>query len=555
RRPVLIVEDLKAGKPGDLVISLIGPTGHLLARSNPLRIVGAQGTEPGGAPAEGAEPGGAPLLLPFWADMHGQSEETIGSNSARDYFRFARDRAFLDVCCHQGNDFQITGEFWAELQEIVEQFNEPGRFIAFPGYEWSGNTGLGGDHNVIFLRPGEQIHRSSHALIYDLSDEASDRHTSRELFQTLAGRDACLYAHVGGRYADLSATRDTGITPAVEIHSAWGTFEWLLHDAFALGLRPGVVANSDGHKGRPGASYPGASSFGSYGGLTCFLCRELSREAVFESLRARRHYATTGCRLLLSTSAILEEGQRTAEAKPGATRLQGSTAERSAAGSRRAVMGDIVRFEGGGTSKRRNAVFRVEALCASAVQRIELFNGSERVFTCRPYGTEDLGSRIRVLWEGAEYRGRGRETCWDGSAVIRDNRVRQARGINFWNPEKALNLEGANRIRWQSLTTGGFSGFDMILEHPSGGVIRIDTPLLRFDLDVEKIGLEDTVVEAGGLGRRMRIFRLPDEPAENAVSVERAIPLSPGRDNPLYARVVEEDGHVAWSSPIYFVTG
>jgi len=63
----------------------------------------------------------------------------------------------------------------------------------------------------------------------------------------------------------------------MEIHSAWGTFEWLLTDGFALGHRSGVVCNSDGHKGRPGASYPGAATFGAYGGLTCFLAEELTR--------------------------------------------------------------------------------------------------------------------------------------------------------------------------------------------------------------------------------------------------------------------------------------
>jgi hypothetical protein len=31
--------------------------------------------------------------LPFWADMHGQSEETIGTNSARSLAEYARDLA------------------------------------------------------------------------------------------------------------------------------------------------------------------------------------------------------------------------------------------------------------------------------------------------------------------------------------------------------------------------------------------------------------------------------------------------------------------------------
>ena len=36
------------------------------------------------------------------------------------------------------------------------------------------------------------------------------------------------------------------------------------------------------------------------------------------------------------------------------------------------------------------------------------------VHSVRPFGAGDLGRRVRVLWQGAEYRGRGRETIWQG---------------------------------------------------------------------------------------------------------------------------------------------
>ena len=234
------------------------------------------------------EVGADPEILPFWVDLHGQSAETIGTNSARSYFGFARDLAPVDGVSHQGNDFQITGEVWQYLDRLTDEFEVPGRFLAIPGYEWSGNTGLGGDRNVFFPETGRQIRRSSHALIEDQSDMGTDALTAGDLFEAFAQAgewDVICYAHCGGRYADIAVAHDGRFEKSVEVHSSWGSFEWLLHDAFDLGYRVGVVCNSDGHKGRPGASYPGAGKFGAIGGLTCLMMPALTRESLFDCLQ------------------------------------------------------------------------------------------------------------------------------------------------------------------------------------------------------------------------------------------------------------------------------
>ena len=101
----------------------------------------------------------------YWADLHGQSGETIGMGTAEEYFRYARDKAFVDMVGHQGNDFQITDAFWEKLNELTARFDRPGRFVCLPGYEWSGNTGMGGDRNVFFRHEGRPIRRSSHILV------------------------------------------------------------------------------------------------------------------------------------------------------------------------------------------------------------------------------------------------------------------------------------------------------------------------------------------------------------------------------------------------------
>ena len=148
-----IAEGLRVERPGDVAIRVLEESGTELCRANPLRIV----------------PKEVPLVH-FWGDTHAQSNETVGTNTAREYFEFGRDKAFLDVIGHQGNDFQITGAFWRELNALTREFDAPGRFVCIPGYEWSANTAVGGDRNVHYRHEGETIHRSSHAQIADAAD-------------------------------------------------------------------------------------------------------------------------------------------------------------------------------------------------------------------------------------------------------------------------------------------------------------------------------------------------------------------------------------------------
>ncbi|MGI9404764.1 MAG: DUF3604 domain-containing protein, partial [Hyphomicrobiaceae bacterium] len=247
-----IVEGLAMAGEADATIVVRDDTGMELCRTNPVRAANLDADQP----------------VHFWGDLHGQSNETLGTNDARAYFLFARDRAFADACAHQGNDFQMTQDFWAELNALTAELNEPGRFVTFPGYEWSSNTAVGGDRNIFYAEEGRPMYRSSHAQVPDLSDEATDAHNAHELFDKLRDEDCVVWSHCGGRYADIIYAHDGRNEASVEVHSSWGTFEWLLHDAFSKDYRVGIVCNSDGHKGRPGASYPGASFFGAYGGLT-----------------------------------------------------------------------------------------------------------------------------------------------------------------------------------------------------------------------------------------------------------------------------------------------
>ncbi|MCP4813146.1 MAG: DUF3604 domain-containing protein, partial [Planctomycetaceae bacterium] len=378
----------------------------------------------------------------YWADLHGQSEETVGTNTIDEYFHFARHWGFLDACAHQGNDFQITDAFWAAIQETTARHHEPGQFITFPGWEWSGNTGLGGDRNVLFREEGTGIiSRSCRALVKpeDAQDDCS--HTVEDLFKTLAPYqpDVMLTPHVGGRYADLE--RHAGeLEPVVEVHSAWGTFEWMLADAFERGYRIGIVANSDGHKGRPGASYPGASTFGSYGGLTGILAERLERDAIWEAYQSRRVYATTGARIYLDV---------TGNEHP---------------------MGSIVE-----TADTATPQLDVRVHGTSALERVEVRNAMQVLETLRTYDSVEGSTRIKILWQGSQVRGRGRQANWDGGLEIIGNHIKCMQPINFHNPEKPCTLVDENHVSWKSTTTGGVSGVILDLAEANTGTLRVET--------------------------------------------------------------------------------
>ncbi|MEM8774247.1 MAG: DUF3604 domain-containing protein [Pseudomonadota bacterium] len=515
------VEGLSVSHASDVSFTLQDENGGQLAVSNPMHV------------REGA-------VAAYWGDLHGQSGETVGINPMRQYLEFARDVAFLDVTSHQANDFQITNAFWAEINRLSAEFNNDGRLTVFPGYEWSANTPLGGDHNVFFLQEGETIHRSSHALLTDRSDIGDDATNLSDLFAKLQGRDCVIYAHIGGRPAEISFDHDAKLRTAVEVHSDWGTFEWLMHDAFELGHRVGLVCNSDGHKGAPGACYPGASEFGAYSGLTCFLAEGLTRDAIFQAMRRRRHYGTTGCRMALDVKVQLGSSGVVFSRDPAVYDVPSEASEI-------AEMGDIA------CTDLTQVDVSVACHAHAPILRVDVLRGAELIHRHRPYDGEPLGSRLRVEWQGAEYRGRGRETYWTGELRLEGAQISRMKRINAWNPERWSELNDSQTVALNTITTGNFGGLDLWLDGPLSGRLTCKTSLVDANVILDDLAIDGLEFDAGGLDRKLKAYALPDSLSQSKVDLRTPVSLLETGDTPIWVRVTTEDGFVAWSSPIYLI--
>jgi len=357
----------------------------------------------------------------------------------------------------------------------------------------------------------------------------------------LSGEECRVIAHVGGRYADIKYAHDGHIERSVEVHSTWGTFEWLLHDAFDRGYRVGVVCHSDDHKGRPGATTPGASTFGAIGGLSCYFMPELTRDALFEALRQRRHYGTTGKRLFLDLHATFERDVTGFSEDP----KLGPAKEVPV---REALMGDIIRP---GTVPMK---LSVEVIGTAPLERVDVFHGTKVVQSARPFAATDLGCRVRILWQGAEYRGRGRETVWQAKLEVAGNRIVRFAPVNFLNPErKVQEITPGAALAWTSVTTGNLAGIDLWLEDASAGTLRVETNVVSGEVRLDQLADGIIAWDGGGLGRGISVYRLPEADWSKRLTLEHHATFAGGADLPVYVRVTQADGHQAWSSPIYLI--
>jgi hypothetical protein len=162
---------------------------------------------------------------------------------------------------------------------------------------------------------------------------------------------------------------------------------------------------------------------------------------------------------------------------------------------------------------------------------VDVLHGTKVVQSARPFTASDLNRRVRILWQGAEYRGRGRETIWKGKLTIGGNQITRFEPVNFLNPERKVEETGPHReLIWTSVTTGNLAGIDLWLDHAQSGSLRIDTNIVSGEVDLAKLANEAIVFEAGGLNRKLSVYRLPDADWGRRLTLQHSVMgIKPGR--------------------------
>jgi hypothetical protein len=249
---------------------------------------------------------GIPRVL--WGDLHGHTQLSDGTGTPEDYFAYARDVAALDVIAltdhdHWGLRFLDDNPgLFRTIEEAAMRFDEPGRFVALVGFEWT--SWLYGHRHVLYFEGEARI----------LSSLDPRYESPALLWKALEGSSALTVAHhsAGGPVStDWEFAPPPDLEPVTEVVSVHGSSEAsdtpgriynpvegnYVRDALGRGYRFGFIGSGDSHDGHPGLVHLAGPS----GGLAAIFAEEKTRASVLDALKGRRTYATNGPRLWLRT--------------------------------------------------------------------------------------------------------------------------------------------------------------------------------------------------------------------------------------------------------------
>jgi hypothetical protein len=444
-------------------------------------------------------------------------------------------------------------QIWEEIVEVVARHDDPGNFVALAGYEWHGDRKKFGDLNVFYFGDAP-------ALTYPKT--LGDLYAHLRIHNGIAIPHHTAYAP-GHCATDWNAI-DPQLSPVVDLFSVHGSSEAVgrgdlltsnrymgpgvsggtAQDALESGLHIGFIAANDGD------GLPGSWNMG----LGALWCEEKTRKGIRNALAERRTYGVTGDRIKLWFAANEQP------------------------------MGSIIEARGGVT-------LDVDATGSDAIDRIELLRNNRVIETHCHRGSWEysqleshtkIKSRFLFGWGPTKLLGFGEQTFpWRGELRVNGGRLLDVEPC-FSDFGQSFDHVDERTCRW-NLTISTTrpphqppaQGLIFELEANSQTTLSLEVEGVQLELFVRDLmqrtqvwGLEaeslarfeargisaDQIPNAGNVWASSRKIKSELAAVEAAYRVTRSFrdedpPV--GRENFYYVRVTQNNGQMAWSSPIW----
>ena len=462
----------------------------------------------------------------FWGELHGHSHASDGMEQPHEYYEFARDVAFCDFAALTDHDFWFTDRDWKENSRITKSYNNSPHFVTFMAYEWTQNFRSDeGHHNVYYLDDtGPLVSVVHHPTEPELFSELKNRVDPERVI-------VIPHAHKPGTWTNL----DPQIKLLAEIYSKHGMFEWY-GNRFSARAPIGFVAGSDEHSGHPGNSQQGYWEV--HGGITAVYAEKLNRSSLWEGLRKRCVYATTGCRAILDIRT--EEGHMgdsiTVSKPPVVTAV--------AVGDGPIEKIDII---------RDGSIVQTKDLV-----KVERGNAGKR-FLLKFFSPSDPG--------GDKYAAPLLDGAFEGIITLKNNSFKEFQpvGLDGWRDEIVRINDNEASVKVQM--RGDVDGLLFALQSPNQGELLYNGKCGMFRFNLKNMPQEgcsysqsDGIVTFLPHSRRTRkanpaiaIIRPVSDNSQDRVTISFKESERLTGMHYYYARLTHLDQSIAWSSPIWIV--
>jgi hypothetical protein len=195
-------------------------------------------------------------------------------------------------------------------------------------------------------------------------------------------------------------------------------------------------------------------------------------------------------------------------------------------------------------------VIKVKVLGTAALQEVEVYNWEKRVYR-HPFAEprDDSDKLIKIEWSGARVRSRQKIVTWDGGLKVEKGRIKSFTEFAFDYPNQGVEQVSDTELRWVSTTGGDPDGVILKLDYNEETIINFDTGLASFSFKPVEVNYEPMVVDAGGLNQRVKVSTLREDLPD---SLEFSlVPELEHGVNAFWVRIVQSDGSMAWTSPIF----